>query len=128
MSLGQRGLKRCSSCCIAESQGFTLIEVLVALAILAIVAVTFLAAVGSNFKGASLAEERTTAESLARSQVEALKSAAYASSYTAGVSPNEGYTVAVTVTPIQAGLQKFRVTVSHQGREIIAVDDYKVAR
>lgn len=109
-----------------RQQAFTLVEVLVALGILAIVAATFLAAVGSNFKGAALAQERTIAESLARSQMEIIKKAAYSGSYTPEDSNREGYTIAVTVTPLQLGLQKVRVSVSHWGEEVIAVDDYKV--
>ena len=55
-------------------KGFTLIEVLIALAILAIVAVAFLTALTTASTALILADERTTAESLARSELEYVKS------------------------------------------------------
>jgi prepilin-type N-terminal cleavage/methylation domain-containing protein len=60
-----------------HSRGFTLIEVLIALAILAIVAVAFLTALTTASTALILADERTTAESLTRAQLEYVKSQPY---------------------------------------------------
>ena len=60
-----------------NSRGFTLIEVLIALAILGIVAVAFLSALTTASTALILADERTTAESLTRTQLEYVKSQPY---------------------------------------------------
>ena len=57
-----------------NSTGFTLIEVLIAVAILGLVAVAFLSALTTASMALILADERTTAESLARTQLEYVKS------------------------------------------------------
>ena len=62
---------------IGSSRGFTLVEVLIALAILAIVAVAFLSALATASTALILADERTTAESLTRAQLEYVKSQPY---------------------------------------------------
>jgi prepilin-type N-terminal cleavage/methylation domain-containing protein len=60
-----------------NSRGFGLIEVLIALAILGVVAVAFLTALTTASTALILADERTTAESLARSQLESVKDQPY---------------------------------------------------
>ena len=60
-----------------NEKGFTLIEVLVALAILGLIAVAFLMALSTASKAIIIADERTTAESLARSQMEYVKNQSY---------------------------------------------------
>ena len=73
----------------------TLIEVVVALALLGIIAVTFLGGLTAAARAALLADVRTTAESLARAQMEYVKS--------------QGY-VAVNVTDGEALYQKLKLT------------------
>jgi len=63
----------------ANSRAFTLIEVLIALAILGIVAVAFLSALTTASTALIIADERTTAESLTRTQLEYVKSQNYTS-------------------------------------------------
>ena len=62
---------------IKNERGFSLIEVLIALAILGLVAVAFLSGLAIASKSIILADERTTAESLARSQMEYVKQQPY---------------------------------------------------
>jgi len=73
-----------------NSEGMTLIEVIIALAILGLVAVTFLVGLSTALKATSLADERATAQSLAQSQMEYVKSQNYSSvnawSYTVSTS------------------------------------------
>ena len=59
------------------SRGMTLIEVVVALALLGIIAVTFLGGLTAAARAALLADVRTTAESLARAQMEDVKRQGY---------------------------------------------------
>jgi prepilin-type N-terminal cleavage/methylation domain-containing protein len=59
------------------SRGFTLIEVLIAIAILGTIAITLLAALSTSSMAFIVADERATAESLARSQMEYVKNQGY---------------------------------------------------
>jgi prepilin-type N-terminal cleavage/methylation domain-containing protein len=61
----------------SRERGFGLIEVLMSLALLGIIAATFLMAIAIASNALLLADERTTAESLARSQMEFLKEQVY---------------------------------------------------
>jgi prepilin-type N-terminal cleavage/methylation domain-containing protein len=60
-----------------NDRGFTLIEVLIAMLIMSVFAVTFLAGLAASSRAVMVADERTTAESLARSQMEFVKIDAY---------------------------------------------------
>ena len=60
-----------------RSRGFTFIEVLVAIALIGIVAVAILGALSTSSKVLTVADERTTAESLARRQMEYIKNQGY---------------------------------------------------
>ncbi len=60
-----------------NEKGFTLIEVMIALLLLGIIAVAFLGALATASRALIIADERATAESLARSQMEYVKSQAY---------------------------------------------------
>ncbi len=60
-----------------NERGFSLIEVLVALALLGIVAAAFLMALSTASRALFVADERATAESLARSQMEYVKMQRY---------------------------------------------------
>ena len=57
-----------------RSRGFTLIEVLVALALFGIIAIVFAGGLGTASRAVFTADIRATAESLARSQMEYVKS------------------------------------------------------
>ena len=60
-----------------NQKGFTLIEVLIAIAILGVIAVPFLTALSTSSRALIIADERTTAESLVRSEVEYVRSQDY---------------------------------------------------
>jgi prepilin-type N-terminal cleavage/methylation domain-containing protein len=68
-----------------RSRGFTLIEVLVAIGIMGIIAAAFLSGLATVSKTLILADERATAESLARSQMEYVKNQNYSTAPTGGV-------------------------------------------
>ena len=121
-----------------NERGFSLIEVLVALALLGIIAVAFLGGLATASKAIFIADERATSESLARSQMEYVKNLTYeyeATEY--DIDPNlslDGYTLSVAVDPLHEpdkGIQEITVTVIHNynnDKEVIILEDYKVNR
>jgi prepilin-type N-terminal cleavage/methylation domain-containing protein len=60
-------------------KGFSLIEVALAIALLGVVAVAFLHALATGSKAIMIADERATAESLARAQIEYVRGQEYSS-------------------------------------------------
>lgn len=62
---------------LRKQRGFTLIEVIIAMALLGIIAIAFLGALATASSSIIIADERTTAESLARSQMEYAKNQDY---------------------------------------------------
>jgi prepilin-type N-terminal cleavage/methylation domain-containing protein len=60
-----------------SSRGLTMIEVLIAIAILGIISITFLGALSTSSLSVAVADERTVAESLARRQLEYVKNQGY---------------------------------------------------
>ena len=121
---------------VADGQvGVGLVETLIAVAILSVTLVTLLAAISTGSKGVAITEERITAENLARSELEYVKSEPYRAAPTPypTVTPPAGYTVSAEATSIsEAGLdssiQKITVTVTRGGVTLLTVEDYKVNR
>jgi len=74
-----------------NEKGFSLIEVVIALLLMGIIGVALLIGLATASKAIFIADERATAESLARSQMEYVKNQAYitAADYDAGV-PGSG--------------------------------------
>jgi len=60
-----------------SDKGFSLIEVLVSLALLGMIAVAFIYGLSTSLKSVMVSEERVTGESLAKSQVEHIKAQDY---------------------------------------------------
>jgi prepilin-type N-terminal cleavage/methylation domain-containing protein len=127
----KRGNIRCQ-------RGFTLIETVVALAIFTTVAAAFLQGISASSRNIFLADERATAESLARTQMEWAKGAVYsynATSYEMLPVPSYGdyvfYTVNITAQSLHnpdEGIQKLTVNIGRSGRRIFTLEDYKVDR
>jgi len=118
--------------------GTTLIEALVALAILGAIATAFLSGLSTSSKAAIVADEQATAESLSRSQMESVKNADYvygATEYSPALIPGGNdyfnYTAIITAEPLHNpddGIQKITVTVKRSAKEVLKLEGYKVDR
>jgi type II secretory pathway pseudopilin PulG len=120
----------------------TLIEVLVALGIIAAVAVVFLLGMSTSSKAVMVSQESVAADSLAKSQMENIKSCEYdytnnPPDYTAAkltVLPT-GYDIIITAARLNPkvddptnddGLQEITVTVTHGVETVFTLVGYKV--
>jgi type II secretory pathway pseudopilin PulG len=110
-------------------RGTTLVEILVALAIIASTLTIFIVALSTGAFGVRTAERLTTANNLAASQLESIKGATYdAAGVYAPIPAPPGYAIAVTSSEVVTGLQQITVTVSLQGETLTTVSNYKVNR
>ena len=115
----------------ADERGTGLVEVLVAVAIMAIVVTIFLSALFTGSLGVGVVHERVTAENIARSQLEYVKESDFIAGtdhYTPTAISHTGYTAAISATTIYAGVQLITVTVSHSDKNVFTIEDYKVDR
>ncbi len=134
-----------------SSRGFTLIEVLVALALVGIIAIAFLGGLSTASRAVLTADVRTTAESLARTHIEDAKNQEYID-YSVpdhedyDVMYPTGYTTELVVEPINPVtgepydqdedgiflgddvIQKITVVVSHDYEVVVTLVSYKVDR
>ena len=123
--------------CRCES-GATLLETVVALAILGTIAVIFLSGLTTTSKAAFIFDEQATAESLARSQMEWAQNADYvydATQYSPTPIPSGkdyiNYSATITAEPLHNpddGIQKITVTVKRSGETVTKLQGYKVDR
>lgn len=110
-------------------------EILIAMAILGAIGVVFLNAIISGSLGAAKIDERSTAESLARTQMAYIKSLPYDDSnyYPVTFSPPVGYTPLIEVTnqsppEYPDTIQKVVVKIYRDERPILSVESFKVKR
>ncbi len=130
-----------------EEKGVTLTETLIALAILAAVGVAFLLGLGTAYKAVTVSGQHTTAESLAKSQLEAIKACPYDNQnnppdysdckITDILEQPEyhDYDIQISAERLDPkedgadnddGLQKITVTVTYKGRELLNLEGYKL--
>jgi prepilin-type N-terminal cleavage/methylation domain-containing protein len=125
-----------------SKKGFTLIEVLVALAILSIIGVALVASLGLSSKVLNEDNTRQTARNLATAELEYVKNLPYDSinpipTYSPKPELSDeypGFTPSITtsiVHPIvnpsngDEGVQKITITVTHGGKTITVLEGYK---
>jgi prepilin-type N-terminal cleavage/methylation domain-containing protein len=111
--------------------GFSLLETIVALALLGIIGVAFLSALATTSDSRLIADEHLSARILAESQMEDIKKQPFLSSY--GVSESllaeyPGYSVTPTVYVLGNGIQKIVITVNHHSKNVHVLEGYKVDR
>lgn len=121
-----------------SERGFTLIEVLVSLALIAVVAVGYLGAMVTSTKGAETTRQIDVSRALAEGQMEYIKHQPFATSYTPDpsmVNGNNqftdypGYSVSITVTNAaqrDANIQKITVAIAQNGINTTTLSDCKV--
>jgi prepilin-type N-terminal cleavage/methylation domain-containing protein len=145
---------RSSDSLTGSQLGMTLIEVLVALGILAAVAVVFLVGMSTSSKAVMVSQESVATDSLAKSELEYVKSVPYTelpsdplfdplweyqlpdnpptwdlgrtlpAGYSGYSVEVSGYSVGVAYPPEE--IQKIKVIVKHNGDEVLTLVGYKV--
>lgn len=133
---------------LRRQSGFTLMEILIAQAILGVIGVVFLMALGTSFRAQGVNREEFTAEYLARAQLEYIRLIPYdASNYDDDVPPPgvtlpSGYTITVTTEDYcdgvgeagyepcydPANIQKNTVKIFRDGQGVTSIEDLKTRR
>jgi prepilin-type N-terminal cleavage/methylation domain-containing protein len=113
-------------------QGVTLLEVVIAIAILGIIGLAIFTGLSGSTRSVILSDQRTTAESLARAQVEWIKKETFADNCTYSVATGIPAGFSVYPNPVVAenvtgkpGLQKVSFTVRYGTKNVLTVEAYK---
>jgi type II secretory pathway pseudopilin PulG len=113
-----------------SEKGTTLLDVIVALALLGIISVLFLTSAVNSTNARLQADERASAKVLAESIIDSVKKMAYSSTYAVTV-PDDfpGYTADISADYLDGNaLQKITVTIRHHDLEVLTLENYKVDR
>ena len=111
--------------------GTSLIETVVALALLGIIGVAFLSALSTSSNARLIADEHASSRILAESQIEDIMKQTYAFSYDPMSVPAEypGYSAIIDIDNLRNGnIQKITVTIRHHNKDITKLESYKVNR
>lgn len=111
---------------VQDERGVSLVETLVAVAILGLAVVAALTALSTGSLAMATADQGVTAQSLARWQLEEIKAAPYSATYSAIAQPD--YNISLGVNLIAANIQKITVTISRANKVLLVVEGYKVNR
>jgi len=116
-----------------SQKGFSLIEVLVSVMILAMIGLSFLSALDTGARATLIMDERATARNLAGNQMEYVKSQDYTASYTAPIPSGKdyvGYSANIIAEPLHDAddIQKITVTIEHDNKVVTTLEAYKVDR
>jgi prepilin-type N-terminal cleavage/methylation domain-containing protein len=113
-----------------SEKGVSLIETLVAMAILAIISLAFLSALATTSTARATNQERTSAKILAETIMENIRTDNFTPSYNATI-PDEfaSYNATINATSERNGnLQKIVITIQHNNRDVLVLETYKVDR
>ena len=117
-----------------KSRGAGAIEAIIALGILGLVAVTFIGGLSTTLKAISVADEQSTAQAIAQSEMEYVKSQDYINYSETGhenydlITTPDNYDLSLSVVQLNDGLQKITVIAKHNYKDILTLEDYKVDR
>jgi Tfp pilus assembly protein PilV len=114
-----------------SEKGSSLIEVLVALALLGAIGIAFLGALATTSSSRAISNEHNAGRILAASQMESILNEVYSMSYHPVQVPSEynGYTTAIDIDNLFDGnIQKITITVRHHDKYITKLESYKVIR
>ena len=119
-----------------REKGFSLVEVLISLAILSIIAVGFLGSLTNSSRAAIQIDQMDTARALAQSQMEFVKEQPFNFSGTYltnnSIMPEyPGYSVTINATPIDDRdtlIQQVSVIATSGGKTITTLEDRKVKK
>ncbi len=124
-----------------RKKGFSLIEVLISLAIFSVISVAIFAGLSMSARANIIADEQTIAESIARSQIEYVQDQSYSTANPPSYNlipdvpaynpsnPPPGYSIVTPVAAqIETGVQKISVVVYHGAKRVLTLEDYKVNR
>jgi len=131
-----------SAAYLTEQRGFTLIENLVAVSILAALGVNFLMALDSNARATRICDEQVTALNLASTYFEAINEAPYASTYHSvgdniAIPPQYGVVINTRCSSNGTSwsdctgdetLQKITISISCGGKPILSICNYRSKR
>lgn len=106
----------------------TLLETVLALAILGVISASFLSGLASTSAARATADERASGKILAETIMEDIKNQPYESYYTPAI-PAEfpGYTANVTVEENNY-IQSINITIQHRDHNVLQLQSYKVNR
>ena len=118
---------------LKDEKGLTLVESLVAIAIIGVVLVAFAVAMSTGIIAVRENDQEVTVQSLARTQMEYIKGYPYDSEATTypTVNTTDNYSISVAVTSVPdtyANIQKVTANISRDGQVLLTIEDYKVAR
>ena len=118
---------------LTGQRGAGLAEALMALAILSLVAVSFIAGLGTGSTAVGRSSQEAVAQSLARRQMEYVKSFTYntlAITYPKVPAPAD-YSITASVASVpgaDSNIQQVTVTIDYRGDTVVTVTDFKVNR
>ena len=127
---------------MVSEKGFAVIETLIATVVIGLIAVGVLMSLSTSAKSTVVSDSQTTAEGLARAQMEYILQQPYDSDnytpeYNLLSSVPSGYSINATATNLDPrgdgtdnndGLQKIAVSVQLKGKVLVRLEDYKVYR
>jgi prepilin-type N-terminal cleavage/methylation domain-containing protein len=109
-------------------KGISLLETILALAILGIISASFLGGTAATSTARVTADERASGKILAESLMEGIKKDTYDASYNVTV-PSEfaGYSANISVDE-NFNIQDITISIFRRGREVYSLESYKVNR
>lgn len=115
---------------LKRQEGFSLLETLIAVALVGVIAVAFLQALRTGSKSSGVHEERVVALGLAQSQLEEIKAMPYDAlgNYAVAITSPTGYNVSVSTVQQDVDKQEVTVAVSHNGTGVFKLAIVKTNR